>query len=602
MSALSRTNGNSSRSSSHVSSHSSSSTSPPTTPNKNGENRLRQEARRNRKLTLSDRVKGGGSARKIEVTNSSGVNSTLALIPGDLPGPRSKPDSRNTVDLQIVLKGVIGEDKTLDSNAEWYDPVKATWPGAASYAFAFMIARIAQCAVAASGNPVASGIAFAAIGGILHAGAEPLIMSMRKTMGMRRDRDSRNYANYVTAMTSYLECSLRCDNAGQQKALDNARAALDDYKLDAAELNSTLSRWTTMLKAAGRGLVSNELPFFSFTVVYALTNPLGLWARSEFLKASGDKAIGIAAEVVTAVAGGLLAGAATVGTQNQARKWVQSASHAPDRKKIKLNRLNREQREKAEVHLKTLKDQLETSQKFIESDPPEPQHLKADEIEKKLISLLKSANSSGTEASSSADDVSDSIENLLDQLSQEQKHDLLVDIRKTLSSVDGKPYSFAEAVGREYREFFATANTAGVYKPDPGKIRRVVARMATNVAGLAFYAQHMLFIIALLEQYEPLNPPAASNATAPGSNQTETHAYPTTDAQAYGGVAGLAGSLIGSWVVSRAVLAPVIDLLLVPASSVVVGTVNKASSLYQWVTRPASPAPSESGDSGVDIV
>ena len=225
-----------------------------------------------------------------------------------------------------TVTAVPFEKKALKDGAESYDPLRASWPGAVAYAGSFMAARVAQFALTASANPTGAAMAFATVAGLLHLGVEPVVGALREKMGMRSDEDALNYNNYVTSMASYVESWMRGDQAGMEQARRVARAILASCNYDCAHdpgkpadqqkpMPGAWEEATAMLTAGARGIASNELPFFTFSVVYMLTNPAGLWLRTSLLEAFNNKNLATATELLVSVAGGLLSGIGTVGIQ-----------------------------------------------------------------------------------------------------------------------------------------------------------------------------------------------------------------------------------------------------------------------------------------------
>lgn len=480
---------------------------------------------------------------------------------------------------------------TLPQGSERYDPVQATWPGSLAYAGSFMAARLAQFALTAVGNTQGAALAFATLAGVLHIGVEPLVGALRDKMGMRGDMDTASYTNYVTSLTDYVECTLRGDHEGASKARLVARNLLAQYGFDCAyvatrspDLQPPMpSIWreaTTMLAAGARGIVSNELPFFSFATVYMLTNPMGLWTRSALLEYTGSEQLAKASELLLSLAGGILSGAATVGLQNVARHQIQSISHAPARRAIQLEQLNWRNREFTQVALKTFKSAIEDALDTL--DATEQANVDRGAIEDLLIDQLYLVSLQPHQAES----VIQKLSAELQALPRHELSSLLAEVKQAVRLAK-KPYTFPSAVADKYQQMVATKDTEGVYHPDSGKVRRLVARTAGNVAGLMVYSMALVQAIDTVAHYAPASLPVQGNGTHPDTR----HASPE---EAYGQMASLGWTLISCWVAGRALVPPLADLVLAPVTSGMKGLAHLGQSMWQSLRddAPADPAPS----------
>lgn len=535
-----------------------------------------------------------------------------AQHPKPKPIPPADPTSR-PVSLDTVLAAPHVQPTLKHSDAR-YDTLRASWPGAVAYAGSFMAARVAQFALTASANPTGAAMAFATVAGLLHLGVEPVVGALREKMGMRSDEDALNYNNYVTSMASYVESWMRGDQAGMEQARRVARAILASCNYDCAHdpgkpadqqkpMPGAWEEATAMLTAGARGIASNELPFFTFSVVYMLTNPAGLWLRTSLLEAFNNKNLATATELLVSVAGGLLSGIGTVGIQNAARATLQATGDSPARSNIKLDRLNWRNLEFTQASLKSLKDALKAS-----LDAPEPQAQTQPDmvgIESAISDALYAAHVAPLDAATQGDVIR--IE--LEKLPQEDRRKLLAEV-KVRSRKAKQPYNVSHAIGEKYRQMVATKDVEGIYRADPLKIKRAAIRGVTNVAGLMLYSIALVDTINSIAHYGPAN--EAHHANSTGAFGAD--AYPTTTTEAYTDMATLGWTLIGCWVGFRA-LAPAVELGISTVTGAASGVGNAVSSGWASFARRmedalASPPitqgpPGESGrshENGVDIV
>jgi len=436
-----------------------------------------------------------------------------------------------------------------------YDALRASWPGAVAYAGSFMMGRAAQFALTVSGNPVGSAMAFATVAGMLHIGMEPIVGALRAKMGMRSDKDTKNYTNFVTSLAVHLDSWFRNDEDGMKKAETMARESLAPYFEGWDSKNDPMpaiwDRAVTMLKAGARGFASNELPFYVFSAVYMLTNPAGLWVRSSVLEASANKDIATVLELLMSVAGGAIAGIGTVGVQNAARTAIQGTGDAPLRASIQLNRLNRGVYKVTRHQLGLLKNALKAS--LRESAAASDGQPDINKIEKTISEALRLTGASDQ-------DTGNTLRTQLDLLPKAERERLLKEVSVKLNKAE-KPYTLGGAIATNYLDMVATRNADGVFQADGAKIRRVVARSAANVAGLMVYGTALVHAIHTVAQYGPASADPLANSTRSDGQD----AYPSTDAQAYGEMAGLGPALITCWVGGR-VLAPVGELALAPVT------------------------------------
>jgi len=516
------------------------------------------------------------------------------------PGPKKKPQ-KPAVDLDAIIEILPDATAPLPKNAATYSTVRASWPGAAAYAGSFMMARAAQFALTVSGNPMGSAIAFATLAGTLHIGMEPIVGALRSKMGMRSDRDTKNFTNFVTALAMHVDSSIRNDPEGMNKAEKLARESLAPYFGNWDKQNDPMPpvwhRARTMLTAGARGFASNELPFYMFAAVYLLTNPAGLWIRTSLMSADINKDLAMALELVMSVTGGALAGIGTVGVQNMARRYVQGADHAPLRGNIKLARLN-------QGILKLTRNQLELLKKALKASLREPvvEPAKQDDLSAVADSISEVLNLRG------GPNQFDLMRTRLEQLPSAERKALLEQVRVKLNKTEltqkafndgddtrgARPYSLSGAMANGYQEMVATKDSQGVYQLDRGKIQRVIARTACNVLGLTAYGAALVHALGTIGGYGPANEPPHVNASLPH----DPAAFPTTEAQAYGEMASLGVSLITCWVGARA-LAPALELTMAPLTGVA-GRVGSAvwsagSSAADAVRNHFVPAPITNG-------
>lgn len=513
----------------------------------------------------------GTSESSIHFDDDSSHDDTVGVVLPPPSGPRSRIDPRKVTASPY-------QTPTLPPGAEAYDTIRATWPGSVAYACSFLAARMAQFALTAVGNTQGAALAFASLAGVLHIGVEPVIGALRDRMGMRSDEDTANYTNYVTSLTDYVECSLRGDSKGQEQARKVARGILASYNFDCAYDDSLpdhlqkpmpgfFDEAATMLKAGARGIASNELPFFSFAVVYMLTNPAGLWSRETLLGATGSEQLAKASELLFSVAGGILSGAATVGLQNAGRQWIQSTQHAPARKNIQLDRLNWRGLAFTQQSLDVLRNA--TLDALDSLDDAGRDDADREGIERDVAEHLYRAHVQPADTEQVTQDIS----LLLQQVSRQERQDLLTEIEQ-VQRQSRQPYALSSAVADKYRQMVATKDKQGVYQTDSGKIRRLLARTAGNVAGLMVYSMSLMQAIDTVARYAPASLPAPGNATG-----TDPHSTPPE--QAYGQMASLGWTLIGCWVAGRALVPPVADLMMAPLTSGVKGLLHAGQSLWQ---------------------
>ncbi|WP_302175870.1 hypothetical protein [uncultured Hydrogenophaga sp.] len=476
-----------------------------------------------------------------------------------------------------------------------YDALRASWPGAVAYAGSFMMGRAAQFALTVSGNPVGSAMAFATVAGMLHIGMEPIVGALRAKMGMRSDKDTKNYTNFVTSLAVHLDSWFRNDEDGMKKAETMARESLAPYFEGWDSKNDPMpaiwDRAMTMLKAGARGFASNELPFYVFSAVYMLTNPAGLWVRSSVLEASANKDIATVLELLMSVAGGAIAGVGTVGVQNAARAALQGTGDAPLRASIRLNQLNRSIHKVTRHQLGLLKNALKASLRESASAPDGQPDI--NEIEKTISEALRLTGVSDQ-------DTVNTLRTQLDLLPGAERERLLKEVRVKLNKAD-KPYTLGGAIATNYLDMVATRNAGGVFQADGAKIQRVLSRTAANVAGLMAYASALVHVLNTIAQYGPANTAAGTNATG-----TEPETYPTTDAQAYGEMAALGPALITSWVLGRGLAAPALELFMTPLASLlkstVGSTVSAGSSALRSVWNYLARTPVANGAAQADSV
>lgn len=475
-----------------------------------------------------------------------------------------------------------------------YDNVRAALPGAAAYAGSFMMGRAAQFALTASGNPVGGAMAFATVAGLLHIGMEPIVGALRAKMGMRGDKDTKNYTNFVTALAIHVDSWIRNDEDGMKKAEKLARESLAPYvegwDSQSGDMPPIWNRALTVLKAGARGFASNELPFYVFSAVYMLTNPAGLWVRSSVLAAHASKDIATVLELMMSVAGGAIAGIGTVGVQNAARTHIQGTKDAPLRESIKLARLN------GHV-LKVTRHQLELLKKALKDSLRAPAAEPADGVD---ISDIEDAVSEALRLTGAPDrQTIDAISAQLKLLPTKERQRLLAEVRVKVAKA-AKPYTLSGAIATNYLEMVATRNQDGVFQADGGKIRRVVARSAANVAGLMAYGVALVHTINTIGQYGPAHVVPLTNTTDPEG----LSAYPTTDAQAFGEMAALGPALITCWVGGR-VLAPVAELVLAPITGALgragSAVTSAGSSAAGFISDYLAPAPTTNGPPQEDV-
>lgn len=569
-------------------------------------NKKERSAKLDTVISIPPNLSGSESESDSETVSSHGSGSGSSLTESRIDGEDSshedtlgvkvtdRPDPMRRIDTQKLIKPQ-SHDRILPEGAERYSAVRATWPGSLAYAASFMAARLAQFALTATGNTQGAALAFASLAGVLHIGVEPLVGALRERMGMRGDNDSANYTNYVTAMTDFVECQLRCDQKGADEARKVARGILDKYgfdcayddKLPADQQKPMPGFWKeaiTMLKAGARGIASNELPFYSFAVVYMLTNPAGLWTRSTLLSVTGSDQLAKASELLFSLAGGILSGAATVGAQNILREKIQSTQHAPARRTIKLDRLNSRNLEMTQQSLRILKEAVKDAlDRFDDASALDADH---SGIEDRISDHLYQAHVRPSET----EVVTAAICAELEQLPRDELEALQAEI-KLLRRTSKQPYSFGSAVGDKYMQMVATKDKQGVYQPDSGKVRRLVARTAGNVAGLMVYSMAMVQAIDTVSRYAPANLSAQGHG-----NQTSLH--PASQEEAYGQMASLGWTLITCWVAGRALVPPVADLVLAPVTSGMKGLAHLGQTL--WASYKGGPDHSTQAE--VDIV
>lgn len=552
--------------------------------------------------TVSDSSSGQSQQAQSHSSRSQssvGSNSdTLGVRTADpLSQPQPKPKNNpvpqqehETDSVAIDIKQAIAPPYITRTEAEEdarYSRFKASWPGAAAYAGSFMVARAAQFALTATGNPMGSALAFAALAGTLHIGMEPIVGALREKMGMRADEDSTNFTNYVTSLANYVHGAITGDEKLQSSARRSAREVLAncgyDCKYDKTQPEANQKpmpdHWeeaTAMLKAGARGFASNEMPFYVFSVVYMLTNPAGLALRSSVLAKTANKDAAGCMELLMSMAGGVISGIGTVGVQNAARAKIQATPHAEKREKIKLEKFNSLNSEYKQAGLEMLDEAL--NRRLMKNKPAQEESsngLQTDinmiqrRIEDAVYAVHLNPATRGTHL--------EAIEKLLDSLSDTECGELLETVKQELGSFQ-QPYTLSGAVTEKYQLMVATKDEQGVYQLDTGKIRRVAARTAANVGGLMAYGMALMHTVNTIAQYGPAQ-------VLPGSNMSSTNGtdpYPTTDAQAYGEMAGLGWTLITCWVGARA-LAPVVELGLAP----VTGVVGRAASAVAGYFTPA---------------
>ncbi len=456
-----------------------------------------------------------------------------------------------SLDLNTVINVLPEANTPLPAGAATYDPLRASLPGAASYAGSFMVARAAQFALTALGNPVGAAMAFASLAGVLHIGMEPIVGALRARMGMRSDKDTKNFTNFVTAVAVHVHSWICNDPAGMANAEKLARESLAPYFDGWDKQNDPMPAiWDqarTMLQTGAKGFASNELPFFVFAVVYMVTNPAGLWVRSSLMQADASKDIATALELLMSVVGGAIAGIGTVGVQNAARTYFQRTGDAPLRGDIKLARLNKGVLKFNRDQLEMLKKALKESLRDPVVEPAERGDLRA--IEDGLSDVLRVTG---------APDRPEQMRLLLEQLPSEERNRLLHEVRvklnKTVLTQQGfgkndtakgaKPYSLVDAIGTNYLEMVATKDDEGIYRVDLGKVRRTAARTTVNVVALMPYAMALVDTINTVAGYGPANVGSPTNTTDP-------EAFPTTTQEAFAKMAQAGPILIGGYVLGR---------------------------------------------------
>lgn len=490
-----------------------------------------------------------------------------------------------SLDLNTVINVLPEANTPLPAGAATYDPLRASLPGAASYAGSFMVARAAQFALTVSGNTREAAMAYATLAGVLHIGMEPIVGALRARMGMRSDKDTKNFTNFVTALAVHVHSSICSDQAGMEKANELARDSLAPYFEGWDKRNDPMPAiWDqarTMLMAGARGFASNELPFFVFAVVYMVTNPAGLWVRSSLLEGHANQDTANVMDLFMGMMGGAIAGIGTAGVQNAARTFFQRTGHAPLRGDIKLARLNKGVLKFNRHQLELLKQALKDSRGSPDVEPVTTGEIRA--IEDGLSDILRVTG---------APDRPEQMRLLLEQLPSEERHRLLHEVRvklnKTVLTQQGfgkndtakgaKPYSLVDAIGTNYLEMVATKDDEGIYRVDLGKVRRTATRTAVNVAALMAYAVALVDAINTVARYGPAHAGSQTNTTDP-------EAFDATAAEAYGKLAALGWSLISCWVGGRA-LVPVAELTM----AVVTGFAHCSGSVVGSVGHAAAKA------------
>lgn len=528
------------------------------------------------------------------------------------PPPRAKKQSLQrsstttqpavgSLDLDTVIDVLPEANTPLPAGAAAYDPLRASLPGAVSYAGSFMVARAAQFALTVSGNTREAAMAYATLAGVLHIGMEPIVGALRARMGMRSDKDTKNFTNFVTAVAVHVHSSICCDQKGMEKANELARESLAPYFEGWDKRNDPMPAiWDqarTMLKAGAQGFGSNELPFFVFAVVYMVTNPAGLWVRSSLLEGHANQNTAAVMDMFMGMMGGAIAGIGTAGVQNAARTFFQHTGDAPLRGDIKLARLNKGVLKFTRHQLELLKQALKDSRRSPDVEPVTPGEIRA--IEDGLSDILRVTG---------APDRPERMRLLLEQLPSEERdrlfHEVRVKLNKTVLTQQGfgrndtakgaKPYALVDAIVTNYLEMVATKDDEGIYRVDLGKVRRTATRTAVNVAALMAYAVALVDAINTVARYAPAH--AGSQA-----NTTDPEAFNATATEAYGKLAALGWSLITCWVGGRA-LVPVAELTMAVVTGVAhgsgsaVGSMGRAAAnLAKGVWTFFAPAPITNG-------
>lgn len=517
--------------------------------------------------TVSD-GSSGASACGQDPTESSSRSDTLGVGTGaGLRPPQPKPDTGvHGIDIRHATAPHFASAVPMDIDAS-YDPLSASWPGAVSYAGSFMVGRAVQFALTATGNPMGSAMAFAAVAGTLHIGIEPIVGALREKMGMRADEDSAQFTQYVTSLANHVHGAITGDETMQTRARRTARDILAscgyDCKYDKTlpdtkqkPMPDTWEEAAAMLKAGARGFASNELPFYVFAVVYLLTNPAGLWVRSSLLSAGVDKDIATGMELLMSVAGGAMSGIGTVRVQNALRARIQATRHAGMRATIKLERLNAPGFECRRAGLLLLREALDQR---LMLDDGHSDRMRPDVSE--IQQQIEDAVYGSRVAPLHRDHHLGAIVAALSSLPAPDCRALLNTVDQELDNLQ-PPYTLGGAIAEKYQLMVASRdpdNPDSGLRADTGKIRRAVARTAANVGGLLAYGMAVVHTIQTIAQYGAAQ--ARPEADLSWTNGTDP--YPTTDAQAYGEVAALGPILITCWVGARA-LAPVIELGFAP--------------------------------------
>lgn len=439
----------------------------------------------------------------------------------------------------------------------------ASLAGTAAYSGSFMIGRLAQFALTATGHPDGAGKAFAAIAGGLHLLIEPGIATMRERLGMAADKDTAAFTSYIAACCAYLECKICGDQKGMDAARNAMRAVLSSYghpckpvanasEEEQPDLPQASEQFLTMLRAFGRGWTSNEAPFFSFTVFYMLTNPAGLAARAASIQAGGTRVEALAVELMFSLAGGLAGGTATVGLQNLLRPKVQGTGLSTTPTKIRLEMEHKGHRALTHIQLEVFHKALKDAMRAGSSSTPKPDAIDPGTVPASIENILNDVR---------PDLPAPSLRLLRTELSSALKglpadvlQELDKDVRTSLNDPNSAPYSLARHLTDKFKLIVASKDSENRFGLDWRKVLQTGGKAAGNLTGLMVYSFHLSHAIQTVAGYGPVNVPVQGNST-----EFNSTAYPTSTQDAYGQVTALGASLITCWVVGRAVVPPLVQ-------------------------------------------
>lgn len=439
----------------------------------------------------------------------------------------------------------------------------ASLAGTAAYSGSFMIGRLAQFALTATGHQDAAGKAFAAIAGGLHLLIEPGIATMRERLGMAADKDTAAFTSYIAACCAYLECKICGDQKGMDAARNAMRTVLSSYghpckpvanasEEEQPDLPQASEQFLTMLRAFGRGWISNEAPFFSFTVFYMLTNPAGLAARAASIQAGGARVEALALELMFSLAGGLAGGTATVGLQNLLRPKVQGTGLSSTPTKIRLEMEHKGHRALTHVQLKVFHKALKDAMRAGSSSTPKPDAIDPGTVPASIENILNDVRPDLPAPSLRL--LRTELSSALKGLPADMLKELDKDVRTSLNDPNSAPYSLTRHLTDKFKLTVASKDSENRFGLDWRKVLQTGGKAAGNLAGLMAYSFHLSHAIQTVAGYGPVNVPVQGNST-----ELNSTAYPTSTQDAYGQVTALGASLITCWVVGRAVVPPLVQ-------------------------------------------